>query len=89
MVQKPHRERKFTDCHLTRRKASWLILRDSSSSFCIFPARSFKFAIYKFIFSILSDDRFKLAIFSLIVERSHSKTETTYQGEEKNLTVGR
>lgn len=31
-----------------------------------------------------SGDRFKLAgIFSLIVERSHSKTETTYQGGKK------
>ena len=31
-----------------------------------------------------SGDRFKLAdMFSLIVERSHSKTETTHQGGKK------
>ena len=36
MVQKPHRERKFIDCHLTRRKAS--------CSFCMIPPWAFVFS---------------------------------------------
>lgn len=38
MVQKPHRERKFTDCHLTRRKASCSFCVIPPRAFCIFPA---------------------------------------------------
>ena len=40
-----------------KKKGQLLILHDSSLSFCIFPARPFKLAIYKFIFSMLSGDK--------------------------------
>ena len=90
MVQKPHRERKFTDCHLTRRKAS--------CSFCVIPPRAFVFSQLDLssllfinlssVYWVVTDSNWP-AYFHSLWREAIQRLRQHIKGGGGNLTMGR